>query len=316
MRIVSKKLTFFYSKDTNFQTPALKDVDLVVNEGDFFGVIGHTGSGKSTLIQHLNAIIPVQDGELSVGEYDLKYRTAKEYKRYREEYNIPREEKRISKKEYGKKMYKLRSKVGMVFQYPEYQLFGETVFEDISFGIKNFFPNYEKDRIAQMVYRALELVGLEPKEVVNKSPFELSGGQKRRVAIAGVIVTKPEILVLDEPVAGLDPVGKKELMDLLHVLHDTWCKTIVIISHDMDDIAENCNRVAVMKNGELVLTESPSVLFKKSEELKEMRLDVPLTAYLTEELKKVGAEIDNDFTVESFCNAFSEYYKNNRGGRQ
>ena len=182
MRIVAENISFSYNKKTAFRSDALKNVSLTIEEGDFFGIIGHTGSGKSTFVQHLNALLPLQSGTLTVGDTVM-----------------------VGGKKTDKKLLKtLRSKVGMVFQYPEYQLFAETVGQDVAFGYKNFFPNAKEDEINAAVDRALTLVGIDL-SLKNVSPFELSGGQKRRVAIAGVIVTSPEILVLDEPVAGLNP---------------------------------------------------------------------------------------------------------------
>ena len=222
MQIISKGLTYTYNPKTEFKKTALNGVDLEINEGDFFGIIGQTGSGKSTFIQHLNGLIPVQNGTLTVGEYNLSSGVKKD----------------------KKALKTLRSKVGMVFQYPEYQLFAETVYDDVAFGIKNFFPTLSEEEVEASVENALTLVGLNYNEVKNKSPFELSGGQKRRVAIAGVLVTKPEVLILDEPVAGLDPNGKKQLLKILHDIHFKSVKTIIIVSHDMDEVCENCNKFA------------------------------------------------------------------------
>ena len=286
MRIVSKGLTFVYNKKTKFKKIALRGVNLEIEEGDFFGIIGHTGSGKSTFIQHLNALVRADEGTLAVGEFDLS----------------------PSAKKLKHGLMTLRSKVGMVFQYPEYQLFEETVFKDVAFGYKNFFPHADDDEIKRAVFGALQAVGLSS-EYANASPFELSGGQKRRVAIAGVIVVKPEILVLDEPVAGLDPVGKRELMRLLHELHSSACKTIIIVSHDMDEVCENCNKIAVFSNGEVVLQGTPKEVFTQSEVLKQLRLDVPITAHIRDELAKNGVEIDTDFTVEDFSQKIAERLK-------
>ena len=241
MRIVSKGLKFTYNPKTEFKRHELNGVDLVIEEGDFFGIIGQTGSGKSTFIQHLNGLIKVQEGELYVGDFNLS---------------------QTKSKTKGEELKMLRSKVGMVFQYPEYQLFAETVFEDVAFGLKNFFPNISDDEVAVKVKKALELVGLDYYEIKDRSPFELSGGQKRRIAIAGVIVLEPEVLVLDEPVAGLDPVGKKSLMKLLHTLHNDKIKTIVIVSHDMDEVNENCNKVAVFSEGRVIKCASTKELFE------------------------------------------------------
>ena len=280
MRIVAENISFTYNQKTAFKSEALKNISLTIEEGSFFGIIGHTGSGKSTFIQLLNALLPVQSGKLTIGNYDLS-----------------------SGKKTDKKLLKeLRSKVGMVFQYPEYQLFAETVFDDVAFGYKNFHANASAEEIKSAVYSALEKVGIDA-GLAQKSPFELSGGQKRRVAIAGVIVTAPEILILDEPVAGLDPRGKRELMQLLKSLRGSVCKTIIIVSHDMDEVAENCSAIAVFSGGECVLVGKPKDVFSNRQKLEDLRLGVPLTAYLESKLRESGIEISCDFTTAGFLNA-------------
>ena len=241
MRIVAEKLTYIYNPKSPFSVKAVDEVSMTVEEGEFFGIIGHTGSGKSTFIQHLNGLLLPSSGMLSVGDlhlYNYKQtkklikRRVKEIRaadRSRSKREIKRElEERLFFSKSGLKRDRIavREKVGMVFQYPEYQLFAETVKDDVAFGIKNFYKKKMKadktlkplseEEVERDVRTAVETVGLDYAEVKDKSPFELSGGQKRRVAIAGVIVTKPEILVLDEPVAGLDPQGKRELFELLH----------------------------------------------------------------------------------------------------
>ncbi len=288
MRIVAESLTFTYNKKSKFAVPALKDVSLTIEEGCFYGIIGHTGSGKSTFIQHLNGLIPVEKGKLTVGDIELSGK----------------------KREVKKKYKELRSKVGMVFQYPEYQLFAETVFEDVAFGYRNFYPEASEEEVKQAVFGALSLLGISA-SLADKSPLDLSGGQKRRVAIAGVIVSKPEVLVLDEPVAGLDPAGKNELMSLLHALHDGGqVKTVVVVSHDMDEVCQNCQEVAVFSEGEVVFSGKTEEVFKRAKELNELRLGVPVTEFLTEELEKVGVKIDTDFTREDFIEKIVNYYKN------
>ena len=290
MRIVAENLSFTYNKKSKFKVDALKDVTLTIEEGSFFGIIGHTGSGKSTFIQHLNGLIPVESGKLTVGDINLSDKPKIVKKRYRD----------------------LRSKVGMVFQYPEYQLFAETVYEDVAFGFRNFYPNASKEEEKQAIFQTLALLGLGS-ENINKSPLDLSGGQKRRVAIAGVLVTKPEVLVLDEPVAGLDPVGKSELMRILHSLHQNGIvKTVIIVSHDMDEVCENCSQIAVFSKGSVVLSGTPKEVFKNSELLAKLRLDVPITRRLQEDLEKVGVEIDLNFTREDFIEKVIDYYKNNK----
>ncbi len=289
MRVVAENLSFYYNKKSKNRVCALSDVSLTIPEGSFFGIIGHTGSGKSTFVQHLDALIPVQEGKLFVGDYDLSG----------------------GKKTDKKKLKELRSKTGLVFQYPEYQLFAETVFQDVAFGYKNFNKNATDEQIKAAVFGALSLVGFNA-DMADRSPFELSGGQKRRVAIAGVLVTEPEILILDEPVAGLDPAGKNELMKLLHSLHETTVKTIVIVSHDMDEVCENCTDVAVFSEGKVVMTGKPKEIFSRSEEMKNLRLDIPVTAKLTEELKLAGIDIDTDFTTDDFVSKVAALYKNTK----
>ena len=289
MRIVVENLTHVYNPKSPFATTALSGVSLSIEEGDFFGIIGHTGSGKSTFVQHLNGLIRLpsslkrkkKKGDntiLKVGEFDLT--------RKKTDFRA------------------LRRKVGMVFQYPENQLFAETVFEDVAFAYRNFSEKKPTDQeLEEAVREAITVVGLPYESVKNASPFDLSGGQRRRVAIAGVIVAKPEILVLDEPAAGLDPHGKKEIMDLLHTLHSSWCKTVVIVSHDMDEVAENCTRGAVFAEGKVLCVLPPKELFRRSEELLRHGLDLPLTAKVCNLLKEQGVELDCDYTLDGFVKA-------------
>lgn len=287
MHIEVERLSYSYNQAPSAY--ALKDVSLTIEEGEFFGIIGHTGSGKSTFVQHLNALIKLPTAEkkfkpkkgavypsIRIGDFDLA-------------------DKHTDWKA-------LRSKVGIVFQYPEYQLFAESVKEDVAFGLKNFSPAaLTAEETEARVKDALTAVGLGYEEVKDASPFDLSGGQKRRAAIAGVIVTKPEILVLDEPAAGLDPLGKREIMRLLHSLHRSWCKTIIIVSHDMDEISENCTKVAVFADGTLKFLLPPSELFLHDEELEALGLDVPTTAKVRRALKERGICVDTDFTSEDFA---------------
>ncbi len=280
MRIVTKDLSYVYSeKSKALATYALNGINLTIEEGDFFGIIGHTGSGKSTFVQHLNGLIKVQEGRgsVKVGEFDLNDKNC-DFKA-------------------------LRSKVGMVFQYPEYQLFAETVFEDVAFGLKNFNKNISQEEVKSRVREALETVGLDYNRVKNKSPFELSGGQKRRVAIAGVIVTRPEVLVLDEPAAGLDPVGKRDFLELLHTLHKSFVKTIILVSHDMNVVSEHCNRAAIFTGGQIYTVGTPKEIFADYEKLKGLGLDLPVTAYLEKALNSTGIKIDSDLTVDGFISS-------------
>ena len=296
MRIQCEHLSYTYNAGSPFAVNALRDVSLTIEEGEFFGILGHTGSGKSTFAQHLNGLLRLpsslkkykpkkpKKGEtlppapvLRVGDYDLT-------------------DKKTD-------FRALRKKVGMVFQYPEYQLFAETVEKDVAFGLKNFLQKGEKlseEEIKSAVSDALSIVGLDDREMAERSPFDLSGGQKRRVAIAGVIVTKPEILILDEPAAGLDPLGKREVMELLHNIHGDWCKTVLIVSHDMDEIAENCTRAAVFSEGTVAMCAPPAELFKNAEALLSLGLDIPLTAKLVLALKERGIDVDCDYTTEDF----------------
>lgn len=294
-------LTYTYSKKSPFASRALKDVNLHIDEGEFFGIIGHTGSGKSTLIQHLNALLRLPQAE-------------KHYKKPKSKHGeiLPPEPKlTIGKFDLSdrKTDFKaLRADVGMVFQYPEYQLFAESVFDDVAFGLKNFKKELSSEDIEKAVRESIEEVGLDYAEVKDKSPFDLSGGQKRRVAIAGVIVTKPHILVLDEPAAGLDPAGKRDIMELLHKLHKEWCKTVIIVSHDMDEVAENCTRAAVISGGEAVLCAPPEELFEKEEELYSLGLGVPFATKLRGVLKENGIDIDGECTPEAYARRIADLY--------
>ena len=279
MRIEAKNLNYTYSpKAKDFSVRALKNVNLTIEEGDFFAIVGHTGSGKSTFVQHINGLIKVQkgSGELTVGEFDLT-------------------DKKCDFKS-------LRAKTGMVFQYPEYQLFAETVRDDVAFGLKNFFPNLSEKEREERVKKAIELVGLDYKRIKDRSPFEFSGGQKRRIAIAGVLVSEPEVLILDEPAAGLDPQGKKDFLSLLKKVHGSFVKTIVIVSHDMNLVSEYCNRAAVFSNGGIYKVGSPKEIFSDAAAVEGLGLELPVTAYLENELKKAGVEISSDLTEEDFIN--------------
>lgn len=304
-RVVCSHLSHVYNPSSVFETFALHDVNLEIYSGDFFGIIGHTGSGKSTFIQHLNALIKVPTAE-------KKYKA----KRPKKGAIIP-PQTTLTVNGYDltdkKTDFKtLRSKVGMVFQYPEYQLFAETVFEDVAFGLKNFNSELTDNEVEAAVREAIQTVGLDYEIVKNRSPFELSGGQKRRVAIAGVIVTKPEILVLDEPAAGLDPLGKEEIMQLLHSLHRSWCKTVIIVSHDMDEIAENCNRAAIFSEGNTVAVGEPKTFFDNVEKMTALGLDVPFTAKLVDKLKEKNIQIDCDYTLTDFVEKIL-YYAQTQG---
>lgn len=307
MRIVAEHLSYVYNPKSPFATAALKDVSLTIEEGEFFGIIGHTGSGKSTFVQHLNGLLRLPS---SLKKYKKK-------KLKKGQTPPPQTVLRVGEFDLTDKktdFRALRKAVGMVFQYPEYQLFAETVFDDVAFGLKNFSAEKLSDEeISAAVKAAIEVVGLNFEEMKDKSPFDLSGGQKRRVAIAGVIVTRPEVLVLDEPAAGLDPLGKKEVMELLHKLHRDWCKTIVVVSHDMDEISENCTKAAVFSDGRVYCVLPPKELFRRADELTALGLDVPLTAKLCTALERRGITIDCDFTTDDFIRKVLERWKA-RGG--
>ncbi len=263
MPIRIEHLNYVYNEKTTFATAALKDISLEIREGDFLGVIGHTGSGKSTLISHLNALTRIQSGVIFVDDIDLR-------------------PKKLDFK-------KLRSKVGMVFQYPEYQLFAETVYKDVAFGPENI--KLPEEEIAVRVKEAIGLVGLDFDAVKDRSPFELSGGQMRRVALAGVIAMKPEYLVLDEPTAGLDPRGKTEIMQLVKSIART-CKSVIMISHNMDEVAAYCNRIAVLSQGKLYGVYEPRELFRSREMLKSLKIDVPAVTSLAAGLYERGFNVD------------------------
>ena len=263
MPIRIEHLNYVYNEKTSFATAALKDISLEIREGDFLGVIGHTGSGKSTLISHLNALTRIQSGVIFVDDIDLR-------------------PKKLDFK-------KLRSNVGMVFQYPEYQLFAETVYKDVAFGPENI--KLPEEEIAVRVKEAIGLVGLDFDAVKDRSPFELSGGQMRRVALAGVIAMKPEYLVLDEPTAGLDPRGKTEIMQLVKSIART-CKSVIMISHNMDEVAAYCNRIAVLSQGKLYGVYEPRELFRSREMLKSLKIDVPAVTSLAAGLYERGFNVD------------------------
>lgn len=263
MPIKVEKLNYVYDAKTAFAKAALSDVSLEVADGDFLGIIGHTGSGKSTLVSHFNALTRVQSGTLVVCGMDLGA-------------------KKLDFK-------KLRAKVGMVFQYPEYQLFDETVGADVAFGPRNI--GLDENEIAVRVREAIELVGLDFDSVRERSPFELSGGQMRRVALAGVLAMRPEILVLDEPTAGLDPRGKREIMQLVTAYRER-CSAVVMISHNMDEVSLYCNKIAVMSSGRVCGVYAPRELFAKRELLSELKIEEPSVTALALKLVEAGIDVD------------------------
>ena len=260
MSIIAQNLTFTYGKKTQFAKKAIDDVTLEICDGEFVAIVGHTGSGKTTFAQHLNALIRVQQGKLQVLEYDLT----------------------VKKPD----LKSLRRDVGMVFQYPEYQLFADTVLDDVCFGPKNF--GCDKETSEKLAKEALALVGMDGEDIAKKSPFDLSGGEKRRVAFAGVLATKPKVLVLDEPTAGLDPRGKKEILDLVNKLNREQNVTVLMVSHDMNEVYENASRVLVFQDGRIAYDLPPCELFKLENEIRAMNLEVPEVARFTNELARNG----------------------------
>lgn len=268
MAIEVKDLNYIYGQGTAFEQYALKNVSFSVAEGEFIGLIGHTGSGKSTLIQHLNGLIRATSGTVLYQGQDI----------YAE----------------GFSMRQLRSQVGLVFQYPEHQLFEIDVFSDVCYGPKN--QGLDKEVIEARAREALMLVGLEEK-YWTQSPFELSGGQKRRVAIAGVLAMKPEVLILDEPTAGLDPKGRDEILDQIAKLHEEMGMAIVLVSHSMEDIAKYVDRIIVMNQGEKIYDDTPKAIFRHYRELEQIGLAAPQITYIINRLRNHGVPIADDITT-------------------
>lgn len=279
MPIKISHLNFVYNKGTPFAKTALKDINLTINDGEFWGVIGHTGSGKSTLFSHLNALTRIQEGTIEIDGFTLEGNGGKKLK-----------------KKYRRDFKALRAHVGMVFQYPEYQLFAETVEADVAFGAKNV--GIKGDELQSRVRGAVEMVGLSFDELKDRSPFDLSGGQKRRVALAGVLAMHPKILVLDEPTAGLDPRGKREILDLITRIKQSLCPTVVMISHNMDEVAQYCDRIAVMADGELKLATTPAELFTQTELLRELHIEMPSVTRLACDLYEAGLPVSRAVLTE------------------
>lgn len=268
MAIVVENLTYIYMKGSPFEKTALNNINLHIKDGEFVGIIGHTGSGKSTLIQHFNGLLKPTAGRVVVNGMDTS----------------------------GKNLKELRKQVGVVFQYPEHQLFEETVYKDLAFGmIKMGFP---KSKIEENILKAIKAVGLG-EEVLQKSPFELSGGQKRRVAIAGILVMEPRILVLDEPAAGLDPRGRDEIYGYIKELHNESGITVILVSHNMEDIARLAQRVVVLNKGSLEVEGNVREIFADVERLERIGLSAPQITYLMKKLKTLEPSIkDSVYTVE------------------
>lgn len=268
MSIILDKVNYVYSTGSAYEIQALKNINLKIEDGQFIGIIGHTGSGKSTLIQHMNGLMKATSGGIYFNGRDI----------YEADYD---------KKE-------LRTKVGLVFQYPEHQLFETTIFDDVCFGPRN--QGFSKDEAGLRAFEALKLVGM-PESLYYQSPFELSGGQKRRVAIAGVLAMKPEVLILDEPTAGLDPKGRDEILDLIADMHRKRQITVILVSHSMEDVAKYVQRIIVMNSGEILYDGTPQEVFRHYRELETIGLAAPQVTYLMHELKEMGLNTDTDATT-------------------
>lgn len=276
MDINFKNVSFIYGEKTPFEKLALDNIDLTIKKGEFVGIIGHTGSGKSTLIQHFNGILKPTSGDVFIGDMNTK-------------------DKELAKSG-------LRYKIGLVFQYPEYQLFEETIEKDIAFGPRNM--GLSEEEVTERVKEAMEIVGLDYETKKDKSPFEISGGQKRRVAIAGILAMKPDILILDEPTAGLDPKGRDELFFQIKNLYEKNNITIVLISHSMEDVAKLVNRIIIMKDGHIHSDKNTKEAFSDVDDLKKVGLNVPQITELMDVLRKNGHNFSkNILTVDE---AFSE----------
>jgi len=265
MSIILDHVSHIYEAGTAMEFPALTDIDLVIPDGQFIGLIGHTGSGKSTLVQHLNGLLKPTSGSIYYNGAD------------------------INDKDYNKK--ELRSKVGLVFQYPEHQLFEIDVFTDVCFGPKNL--GLDRKETELRAYAALKQVGIED-EYFYQSPFDLSGGQKRRVAIAGVLAMKPEVLILDEPTAGLDPKGRDEILDRIAKLREETGMTVILVSHSMEDVAKYVDRIIVMNKSRVMFDGVPKEVFRHYKELEEVGLAAPQITYIMQALKEKGLDVDTD----------------------
>lgn len=282
MSIIVRHLTHIYSKGLPGETVALDDVSFEIASGECIGIIGHTGSGKSTLLQHMNGLLKPHSGEIIISDMNIGDGSVKKVD--------------ISKN------------VGLVFQYPEYQLFEETVAKDVAFGPRNL--GVSEDEISSIVRESIELLGLDYDAVAEKSPFELSGGQKRRVAIAGVLAMKPKVLILDEPTAGLDPASKRDMLEVIKRLRQERNLIVVFVSHNMKDIAELSDRIIVMNGGKLVMNGRPKEVFARASELKSMGLSVPpVTEILYEVSEKLGLEFKPIFEEREAAKYIAEQLK-------
>lgn len=270
-----ENLTHIYMPGTPFEKRAIDEVSLEIKEGEFIALIGHTGSGKSTLIQHFNGLLKPSSGKIYINDIEITGPKVK--------------------------LSDIRKSVGLVFQYPEYQLFEETVEKDIRFGPTNL--GLSEDELDSRVKRAMNIVGLDYEKYKSKSPFELSGGQKRRVAIAGVVAMEPKVLILDEPTAGLDPKGRDEILGKIKMLHKEYGMTIILVSHSMEDVAKVASRVIVMHKSKAIMDGTPQDIFSKVKLLEEVGLAAPQVTYLAKSLKEKGFNIsENIFTIEEAKN--------------
>ncbi len=284
MSIKIENLSYTYMPKTPFEKKALININCEFYDGEFIVLIGHTGSGKSTLIQHLNGLLKPTEGKIIVDGIDIT-------------------DKKV-------KLTNIRKNIGLVFQYPEYQLFEETIEKDIEFGPKNL--GLSEEEITRRVKRAMKMVDLDYDTYKDKSPFDLSGGQKRRVAIAGVIAMEPKVLILDEPIAGLDPKGRDDILNQIRKLHDDYKITTIMISHSMEDVAKVADRVVVMNHGSIVLDGKVSDVFKEVDVLEDIGLGVPQVTYLLRELRKKGFDISDDiYTIKDAKKAILEYLNKN-----
>ncbi len=280
MSIQVKNLTHIYEKGMPNESVALEGVSFDVEDGQFLGVIGHTGSGKSTLLQHLNGLLKPTEGTIVVGGVDI---------------TAP-----------GVSMVEIRKRIGLVFQYPEYQLFEETVAKDVAFGPKNL--GLDQDEIDERVKEAIELVGLDYEQIKDRSPFELSGGQKRRVAIAGVVAMRPEVLILDEPTAGLDPKAHRDVLKMVEEVHAKTDNITILVSHNMADIARLSDKVLVIDGGHMVTIGTPKEVFSHREQLSKIGLDLPPITQLTEQLRMKGVNIDETIlSVDEAAKQIAEF---------
>ena len=268
MSIKLENINYIYGQGTAYEKHALKDINIEIPHGEFLGIIGHTGSGKSTLIQHLNGLVKATSGALYYNDENI----------YQEKYNLR----------------ELRNQVGLVFQYPEHQLFEIDVLSDVCFGPMN--QGMSKEEATEKAKHALELVGF-PKEQYKQSPFDLSGGQKRRVAIAGVLAMEPKVLVLDEPTAGLDPKGRDEILDQIALLHKECDMTVVLVSHSMEDVANYVDKLLVMNRGEVMYYDTPQAVFAHYKELEDIGLAAPQVTYILNQLQDQGFSVNTEATT-------------------